>query len=178
MKYEKVEKTNVAVISIPYTPAHIPAPARPTPLKIMLPDLIPYSSENVIPWHYGSGVYHHGVKQEGKLSEDKPSENASLNVDNLVGTERITKSGRIYSPQNVQDNVDALAKAKGKQVVGDNPGFVQVSTLNVVPGTSSSQEVEELLRLIRKSDYKVIDHLSQTLSKMSIVSLLLCFEAH
>lgn len=66
----------------------------------------------------------------------------------------------------------------GKQVVGDNLGSVQVNALNVVPGTSSSQEVEELLRLIRKNDYKVICHLSQTPSKISIFSLLLCSEAH
>ncbi|XP_050916564.1 uncharacterized protein LOC127131691 [Lathyrus oleraceus] len=90
----------------------------------------------------------------------------------------ITISGRIYSQQIAQNNVDALAKAKGKQVVGDNSRYIQDSTLNVVPGTSSSQEVEELLRFIRKSDYKVIDHLSQTPSKISILSLLLCFEAH
>lgn len=78
----------------------------------------------------------------------------------------------------MQDNADALAKAKGKQVICDNSGSIQVNTPNVVPVTSSSQEVEELLRLIRKSDYKVIDHLSQTPSKISILSLLLCTEAH
>ncbi|XP_050875552.1 uncharacterized protein LOC127079174 [Lathyrus oleraceus] len=105
----------------------------------MLPGPIPYSNESVVPWHYGSYVYYHGMKREGRLSEDKPSEDASLNVENFAGTGRITRS---------------------------------------VPGTSSSQEVEELLRLIRKSDYKVIDHLSQTPSKILILSLLICFEAH
>lgn len=77
MEDEKIEETDVAVISIPYTPANIPAPARPTPLTITFLGLIPYSSENVVPWHYGSDVYYHGVKQEGKLSEDKPSEDTS-----------------------------------------------------------------------------------------------------
>lgn len=47
-----------------------------------------------------------------------------------------------------------------------------------MPGTSSSQEVEKLLRIIRKSDYKVVDQLSQTPSKISILSLLLCSETH
>lgn len=44
----------------------------------------------------------------------------------------------------------------------DNLEFVPVNAPkpNAVPGTFLSQEVEELLRLIRKSDYKVIDHLS------------------
>lgn len=63
-------------------------------------------------------------------------------------------------------------------MVGDNSGSVQVNTSNVVPGTSSSQKVEELLRLIIKSDYKVVDRLSHAPSKISILSILLCFEAH
>lgn len=41
-----------------------------------------------------------------------------------------------------------------------------------------NQEVEELLRIIKKSDYRVVDHLSQTPSKISILSLLLCSETH
>lgn len=88
----------MAVISIPYTPVNILAPARPTPLIITLPGPIPYSSENDVPWHYETDVYYHGAKQDEKLSEDKPSEDISLNVDNLAGTGRITRSGRVYSP--------------------------------------------------------------------------------
>lgn len=63
-------------------------------------------------------------------------------------------------------------------MVSDDSGSAQVNAPSVVPGTSLSQEVEELLRLIRKSDYKVIDHLNQTSSKIWILSLLLCSEAH
>lgn len=59
---EKVEDKDVSIISIMYTPVNIPALARPTPLTITLHGLIPYSSENVVPWHYGSDVYYHGVK--------------------------------------------------------------------------------------------------------------------
>lgn len=178
VKDEKVEEKDEVVIFISYTLVNIPTPARPTPLTITLPGPISYSRESVVPWHYGSVVYYHGVKQEGKLSEDKPSEDLSLNVDNFAGTGRITRSGRIYSPQNAPNNADALVKAKGKQMVSDNSESVQVNTPNAVPGTSSSQEVERLLRLIRKSNYKVIDHLSQTPSKISILSLLLCSKAH
>lgn len=116
VKDEKVEEKDAAVISILYTPANILVPSRPTPLTIMLPGSIPYSSESVVPWHYRSDVYYHGVKQEGNPSEEKPSEDENLNVDNFAGTERIIRSGRIYSPQNAQDNADALEKAKGKQV--------------------------------------------------------------
>lgn len=98
VKDEKVEEKEVAVISIPYTPANIPAPIRPTSLTITFPGPIPYSRENVVPWDYGSDIYYHVVKQEGRKSEDKPSEDTSLNVDNSTDIGRITKSGRVYSP--------------------------------------------------------------------------------
>lgn len=98
MKDDKVEEKEVEVISIPYTPANISARVRPTPLTIMLPGLIPYSRENVVPWHYGLDVYYHRFKQEGRRSEDKPSEDASLNVDNSANIGRITQIGRVYSP--------------------------------------------------------------------------------
>ncbi|XP_050893707.1 uncharacterized protein LOC127100532 [Lathyrus oleraceus] len=55
---------------------------------------------------------------------------------------------------------------------------INVPQQRAVPSASSSQEVEELLRIIRKSDYKVVDHLSHTPSKISILYLLLCSETH
>ena len=47
----------------------------------------------------------------------------------------------------------------------------------LVPEASSVPgEVEELMQIIRKSDYRIIDQLSHTLSKMSILSLLIYLE--
>ena len=43
---------------------------------------------------------------------------------------------------------------------------------------TSSQELEEVLKIIRKSDYKIVEQLGQTPSKISMLSLLLCSEAH
>jgi hypothetical protein len=47
-----------------------------------------------------------------------------------------------------------------------------------VPGGSFEKDVEEFMRIIKKSDYKIVDQLNQTPSKISILSLLLCSEAH
>jgi hypothetical protein len=44
--------------------------------------------------------------------------------------------------------------------------------------TIPQEEVEEFLRIIRKSDYKIVDQLGQTPSKISILSLLLSSEGH
>ena len=42
----------------------------------------------------------------------------------------------------------------------------------------SKQEMEEILNIIRKSDYNVVEQLRKTPSKISILALLLCSEAH
>ena len=74
-----------------------------------------------MPWNYDPDVYYHGVKQE-----EKPCVDDGLNVDNLAVTGRIIRSGRVFPSQNTQDNVDALAKAKGKQVMADNQEPMQI----------------------------------------------------
>ena len=38
--------------------------------------------------------------------------------------------------------------------------------------------MEEILRIIKKSDYDVVEQLGQTPSKISMLALLLCSEAH
>lgn len=165
-KDTKVVEKEISVISIPYSLANIPAPARPAPLTIIVPSPIPFSSEKAIPWHYGSDVYYHGVKQVD-LPKGESSIDESLNVENFAGVGKITRSGRVYTPQEVQRNADDLARAKGKavQVEGQSSGSVDAPRSDFV-----DREVEELLRIIKKSDYKVVDHLSQTPSKISILS--------
>ena len=75
-----------------------------------------------------------------------------LDVDNIVDTRRVTRSGRIISPQDMHDKADALARAKDKkQVVDDAP--IQDLDANM------TKDVEEIMRYIRKSDYRVIDQL-------------------
>lgn len=175
MKDEKAVEEGVSVISIPYSPANIPAPARPTPLTITMPSPIPYSSEKAIPWHYGSDIYYHGVKQADMPPKVKENVDESLNVENFAGVGKMTRSGRVYTPQDVPRSADNLARAKGKQVQGEGPSS---GTVDAPRSDDVNREVEELLRIIKKSDYKVVDHLSQTPSKISILSLLLCSETH
>ncbi|XP_058778782.1 uncharacterized protein LOC131652815 [Vicia villosa] len=168
----KSKDGEVSVISIPYDPVvpvciqvpiqipvSIPYEEQPAALMITVPGPISYESEKAIPWHYGSDVYYYGTKEEGEPSKEK-----------------ITRSGRVFSPQLVQNNADALAKAKGKQVVTD----VQNSPIQSgAPDSAvSSKDVEELLRIIKKSDYKVVEQLGQTQSKISILQLLMCLEGH
>ncbi|XP_058746759.1 uncharacterized protein LOC131619709 [Vicia villosa] len=170
VRHPKSVKDEINVLSIPYTPTKIPIPARAPPLVITLPGPIPYTSEKAIPWNYGGEVFYQGAKYEIKAPVEKED------VDNVVGIGRMTRSGRIFNPpQNTRDdNAEALAQAKGKRVVEDT----------VDPGQSSNsedtvaKEMEEFLKIIKKSEYKVVDQLSQTQSKISILQLLLCSETH
>ncbi|XP_058764798.1 uncharacterized protein LOC131638262 [Vicia villosa] len=166
---EKAEnKVNVA--SIPYTPAKIPIPARAPPLVITLPGPVPYNSEKAIPWNYGGEVFYQGAKYEVKAPVEREG------VGNVVGIGRMIRSGRIFNPpQNTRDdNVEALAQAKGKRVIEDAVDQGQSSNSE----DTVAKEMEEFLKIIKKSEYKVVDQLSQTQSKISILQLLLCSETH
>lgn len=144
-------------------------------MVVTLPGPVPYSSGKAVPWHYGSDVYYHGVQQVfiPVTSKKEEVEKEDVNAGDFSSVGRITRSGRVFAPPNSQDVADALAKAKGKQVA-DGPRHFQVNLPKDDAGLSTTQEVEELLKIIRKSDYKLVDHLSQTPSKISILSLLLC----
>lgn len=149
-KVEKVEKEMV-MISIPYTPKRILAPTRPVPLVVTLRGPVPYSSEKVVPWHYSFNVYYHGVKQvfiPVPTKEDEV-EKEDVNAGVFFGTGRITHCERVFAPPNPQDVADALEKSKGKQVV-DGPGPVQVNLHKDDVGSSTAQEVEELLKSSRR----------------------------
>ena len=43
---------------------------------------------------------------------------------------------------------------------------------------TSKQEIEEILKIIKKSDYNMVEQLGQTPSKISMLSFLLCSKAH
>ncbi|KAI5408748.1 hypothetical protein KIW84_054545 [Lathyrus oleraceus] len=95
-------------------------------------------------------------------------------VDNVGGPGGFTRSGRLFAPQPLRDNnSEALAKAKGKQAVVD-----EEPAQKEVPEGSFEKDVEEFMKIIKKSDYKIVDQLNQTPSKISILSLLMCSEAH
>ncbi|XP_058733544.1 uncharacterized protein LOC131605170 [Vicia villosa] len=156
----KSKDGEVSVISIPYDPVvpiciqvpiqipvSIPYEEQPAALMITVPGPIPYESEKAIPWHYGSDVYYYGTKEEGEPSKEKLVEASVANTDYFAGTGRITRSGRVFSPQLIQNNADALAKAKGKQVVTD----VQNSpTHKGAPDSSLGEQLKLHWRKLRK----------------------------
>ena len=92
---------DVAIITISASPSKVSSrrPVRITPVQrispliITVPGPIPYTSYKAVPWHYGVDVYYHGIKQDLK------NEEADIDVSNIVGTSKVTRSGRVFSPE-------------------------------------------------------------------------------
>lgn len=94
-------------------------------------------------------------------------------VTTIASPEGMTRSGIGFALVPTHNrNDEPLAKAKGKEVVDTNQGS------NSLKEASSQEEVEELLRIINKSNYHVVNQLNHTPLKISLLSLLLSSEAH
>lgn len=137
------------------------------PLTIIVPTPLSYENTKEVPWIYDSTFYIHGQKIE---DEPLASKEPTINISRTWG---VTRSGRIFSPvPPTNDNGGTSSQDTRKQVESNEQG--QDSTQRATPVS----EVEEFLHIIKKSDYKVVEKLNQTPSKISMLSLLMCFEAH
>ena len=56
---------------------------------------IPYKSNKSISWNYGGEIFYHCVKQIESTEESSDEETSD--IGNIVGTSKITRSGRIFS---------------------------------------------------------------------------------
>jgi len=92
-------------------------------------------------------------------------------VDNIVEGSKILRSGRVL-PSAVQVKVSELVL---ESVQGRDPNKGKGSSQ---PKGIVYEDSDENLKLIKRSEYKVVDQLLQTSSKISIMSLLLNSDAH
>ena len=155
------------------------------PLIITSPRAVPYSSDKAIPWNYGAEVYYHGVKQDPLTIEDIKVEATIPDIDNITRSSKVTKTGRVFSPEISPPKdtvtparipaVEPIPEARGKEPV-THPAQTEVP--KEVAEDTSKQEMEEILKIIKKSDYNVVEQLGQTPSKISMLALLLCSKAH
>ena len=135
-------------------------------------------------------------------SKDEKVEEVDPDISNIVGTKKITQSGRVFSPEispkivvkltvipyvvpastsvttpiltAVVTPADESSGTRGKEAIGE-PARTEAPGKIVLE--SSKQEMEEILKIIKKSNYNVVEQLGKTPSKISILSLLLCSEA-
>ena len=115
----------------------------------------------------------------------------SSSVVNIADVSGLTRSGRVFSvPPKPQadarrnDNADYAECPIGNAVSVPNPALVAKpsSTLRTPtsagPSGNTKEDYDEMLRLIKRSEYNVVDQLLQTPSKISILSLLMNSEPH
>lgn len=133
------------------------------PLIICLAGPTPYESDKAVPYKYNATMI-----EEGK----KVPIPASLAIGNIADTSGMTRSGRVFAPVVSRKNTD-LPNREASQKQPDTTIPMQAPT-----GKQVNEDAEEILRLIRKSDYKVADQLIQTPAKISVLSLLLNSESH
>ena len=74
-------------------------------------------------------------------------------------------------------NDKSRANTKGKGKEGEPVG-IEAPTKDTGTEEPSTREMEEFLKIIKKSDFKIVEQLGKNPSKISMLSLLLCSDVH
>jgi hypothetical protein len=106
----------------------------------------------------------------------------------------VTRSGRVFSAQakphedvakrTVVNPVGPVGTSSSNNhvpvVKGVDPAVVKNNNTPILVGQSGilKEDADEMLRLIKRSEYNIVDQLLQTPSKISVLSLLMNSEPH
>lgn len=112
-------------------------------LNIKTLALFPYKFDKAIPWGYEPTTIVNGVE---KLLVNNRA------ITNITDVSGLTRSGRVFMPANL----------RGSKHVVEKPDNGKASLVILESRPIQDVEAEEYLHLIRKSDYKVVDHILQT----------------
>ncbi|KAI5444932.1 hypothetical protein KIW84_013274 [Lathyrus oleraceus] len=137
---------------------------------------VPYSSNKVVPYRYNV------VMLEDGKEVSLPSTYV-LSISDISG---VTRSGRVFSapPKPHEDFVGKAVvnpagpvgtSSNNTVVKGVDPVVDKTVKAPVLVGQSGviREDGDEMLRLIKRSEYNVVDQLLQTPSKISVLSLLM-----
>lgn len=122
----------------------------------------PYESDKVVPYKYNATML-----EDGK-EVPIPSFSSVVNITYISG---VTQSGRVFAfaaPKRIEDT------SVGKQTQMETPVMQSVQS----SGVNQKSDHDELLKLIKRSEFNVVDQLLHTPSKIYVLSLLMNFEAH
>jgi hypothetical protein len=140
---------------------------------------VPYSSDRAVPFHYNPVA----------VEDGKEVPLPSSSVVNIADVSGLTRSGRVFSAPKPQARAvasDSVERPVGTAVnvqnlalaVAKSSSVQKTPVSSVGPSGTVNEECDEMLRLIKKSEYNVVDQLLQTPSKISVLSLLLNSEPH
>ncbi|XP_050920478.1 uncharacterized protein LOC127138120 [Lathyrus oleraceus] len=139
-------------VEIPYySGGVVPANSQSSPIEICMPMPFPYKSTKDVPWKYEITAVDKVI--EGS-ADFEVTEVVSEDVTNIAGMSRMTRSGRIYTPE---FNVTPQGPNKESTVAAPTKE----------PEVVQSEDDVEFLKLIKRSDYKVVGaqaHVTQSIT--------------
>ncbi|KAI5410982.1 hypothetical protein KIW84_056221 [Lathyrus oleraceus] len=140
---------------------------------------VPYSSDKVIPYRYNDVM----------LEDGKEVTLPSTSVVSISDVSGVTRSGRVFSaPPKPNEDVMKRTVVKPTGPVGTSSSNNHVPVVDPVASNNTlvlvgqsgilKEDGDEMLRLIKRSEYNVVDQLLQTPSKIFVLSLLMNSEPH
>ncbi|GAU28982.1 hypothetical protein TSUD_391830 [Trifolium subterraneum] len=160
-----VESQGPGPFEIPYQRVEVQIPVKKVdPMVFHVPAPFSFKSTKEVPWNYLPIVSIGG----------EPIANVEPVVDNIARIGGMTRSGRIFTSDQPSKSAANAPVEPLKRKAVEEFGMEVRQSKKMAP----QEDVEEFLRIIQKSDYKIIDQLGQTPSKISMLSLLLSSEAH
>ncbi|XP_027337054.1 uncharacterized protein LOC113850691 [Abrus precatorius] len=134
----------------------------PRPITIQVPAPFPYKDNKAVPWKYDARVY-----------------SDTLVVSNVAGVGGMTRSGRIYTPEELRKErtKEIERSSKGKAKVGEFEDADE-EKMPEIKKVVSDEEACEFLKFIRQSEYQVVEQLNRTPTRIFLLSLLLNSEPH
>ena len=131
-------------------------------LVIRLAAPTPYGSDEVVSYKYNA------IMVEGGKEVPIPAFPSVMNIADVSG---VTQSGRVFV---------AAAPKRTEDVVIEKSSQDKTLVVRADQSSSVNQNVDqdEVLKLIKKSDFNVVDQLLCTSFKIFVLSLLMSSEAH
>jgi len=155
-----------------------PKPRYPSVVK---PVPFPYRNSHAVPWRY--------APPSERKEEATDISSLSAKVTNITGLKGVTRNGRVFAPPNLLTQ-PANVKGKTKMVEEQNDKTTLTPNEDIsVKGLPekrdgcgkkevSLEEASEFLRIIQQSEFKVIEQLSKTPARVSLLEVLMSSEPH
>ena len=106
------------------------------------------------------------------IAESKTITASDVVITNITGIGGMTRSGRCYTPEELE------RRRKGKDKVGEEPIVTFPEEDAPVKEPVTEKDVEDFLKYVKNSEYNIIEQLSKTPAKISLLSLILHSDLH
>ncbi|XP_061359320.1 uncharacterized protein LOC133303422 [Gastrolobium bilobum] len=128
-------------------------------MKVKKPAPFPYDDTHAIPWNYKTSVEEIGSASRAHTDNPHLEEEST----DAIRVGEITRSGRFYGPKEPE---------KRKSNKEDEAEEIIASEMK------GKGEEDELLKIMKQSEYDVMEQLKKTPARISLLSLILSSESH